>query len=348
MPISPHTNHLSTHDVYHPELVDPRKNPHPWPPKSTKLVWLQPVVQQSFGILREILPETIKIRTNIDMACGGIRADCSSIQKSIITLAHHATRRMAGCVLLEMQLEEVSHRKELPPPQPDSPTSSSVRLTIRTKRSRLIESGMIPSVNENFPSELSQWENDPDISESLEIVREHGGILLLRNVSNCHLSLEIRWPRHLRNHTQGRKEKEQKVSDQGKGRVLFVDDEEMIVRMGKRLLSRHGFDVTAMSSSSEALRLFCGNPHQFDVVVTDQTMPDLSGIEFSKELLNVRPDIPVVLFSGYSDLVDALAAKAAGIREYLIKPMGIDSLASSLEKIMGEQPSESIATSPQA
>ena len=130
------------------------------------------------------------------------------------------------------------------------------------------------------------------------------------------------------------------MSDQGKGRVLFVDDEEMIVRMGKRLLSRHGFHVTAMSSSSEALRVFCGDPERFDVVVTDQTMPDLSGIEFSRELLSVRPDIPVVLFSGYSDMVDALAAKAAGIREYLVKPMGIDTLASSLERIMGEQESQ--------
>ena len=126
------------------------------------------------------------------------------------------------------------------------------------------------------------------------------------------------------------------MNNQGKNRVLFVNREEMVSKMGERLLSRNGFDVTTMDSGADALRLFIGDPCQFDVVVTDQSMPDLSGAELTKKLLNIRPDIPVVLFCGYGDLVDASWVKAAGFREYLIKPLGIDNLASSLKIILAD------------
>lgn len=127
---------------------------------------------------------------------------------------------------------------------------------------------------------------------------------------------------------------------QDKNRVLFVNGEEMFARMGKRLLTRHGFQVTTMSSSEEALLLFSGNPCQFDAVVTDQSLPDLTGLELTQKLLHLRPDIPIVLFCGYSDLTDAAVAKAAGCTEYLIKPLGIDNLASSLRIILEDSVKE--------
>ena len=126
------------------------------------------------------------------------------------------------------------------------------------------------------------------------------------------------------------------MTNQNKNKVLFVNNEETIAKMGKRLLSRNGFDVTTMDSSTDALQLFIGNPCHFDAVVTDHSMPDLTGVELTQELLNIRPDIPVVLFCGYSDLIDASWAREIGFREYLIKPLGIDNLASSLKIILAD------------
>jgi CheY-like chemotaxis protein len=119
--------------------------------------------------------------------------------------------------------------------------------------------------------------------------------------------------------------------------ILFVDDEAMVARMGERTLSRLGYTVTAITNSTEALEKFRAEPNKFDIVVTDHIMPDMSGIGLAKKLLEIRPDIPIVLTSGYGDEIDEHLCRAAGIREYAAKPFQMQSLSQLIDKLIKTQ-----------
>ncbi len=123
----------------------------------------------------------------------------------------------------------------------------------------------------------------------------------------------------------------------GRGRVLFVDDEEALVLLSGQLLSRLGYDVVTRTSSLEALEAFRANPDRFDLVITDQTMPQMTGIELAQEMLRIRPDIPIILCTGFSEAVTPEKAKSIGIREYLMKPLVMRQMADAITKVIVKQ-----------
>ncbi len=116
--------------------------------------------------------------------------------------------------------------------------------------------------------------------------------------------------------------------------VLFVDDEAIVARMGKRTLTQLGYAVTTMTNSEEALVAFAENPVQFDVVITDQTMPGLTGVSLAKEMLAIRPDTPIILVTGYNEHVNECSSRAAGIKRYVKKPIEISALARIIDQLL--------------
>jgi len=120
----------------------------------------------------------------------------------------------------------------------------------------------------------------------------------------------------------------------GKERILFVDDEEMIVEWGRTVLERLGYAVTSTTDSGEALRTFSVDPSFFDLVVTDQAMPSMSGAEFASALLLVRDDIPIILCTGHSETLSPEKAREIGVREYLAKPLSKQELAEAVRRTL--------------
>jgi len=120
----------------------------------------------------------------------------------------------------------------------------------------------------------------------------------------------------------------------GTERVLFIDDEELIVEWGRAALERLGYTVTAFLDGAKALDAFSFDPFGFDLVIVDQTMPKLTGLTLSKKFLKIRPDIPIVLCTGHSGVVSSEKAKAAGIREFLMKPLGRHELAEVIRRVL--------------
>lgn len=125
----------------------------------------------------------------------------------------------------------------------------------------------------------------------------------------------------------------------GSERILFVDDEEGIAYTCNVLLECQGYKVTSVTSGIEALDLFKANPDAFDLVFTDQTMPVMTGAELATELLKIRPDLPIVLCSGYSARVSEENAKGIGIREFCMKPMDMKQLATVAREVLDEEAS---------
>ncbi|MBN1103017.1 MAG: response regulator [Deltaproteobacteria bacterium] len=123
----------------------------------------------------------------------------------------------------------------------------------------------------------------------------------------------------------------------GSERILFVDDEEMIAEIGRGVLERLGYQVTSIISPLEALEAFKARPEGFDLMITDQTMPHMTGMFLAQEVMRVRPDIPVVLSTGYSELLTEAKLRGAGIRGLVIKPFVARELAVAVRKALDEK-----------
>ncbi|MBP7529677.1 MAG: response regulator, partial [Syntrophorhabdaceae bacterium] len=123
----------------------------------------------------------------------------------------------------------------------------------------------------------------------------------------------------------------------GNERILIVDDEDMLVELNQQRLTRLGYNVVATTSSMDALHIFRQGPDGFDLVITDQTMPNLTGTELAAELLNVRANIPILLCTGHGDKVSLERAREAGIKAVLIKPLDKREMAQAVRRVLNAE-----------
>ncbi len=119
--------------------------------------------------------------------------------------------------------------------------------------------------------------------------------------------------------------------------ILVVDDEEAIITMEKLMLERLGYQVTSRTSSIDALEAFRANPNKFDLVITDMQMPNMSGEKLAVELTNIRPDIPVLLCTGFSETMSDEEAKSLGIKDFLLKPIVVKDLAQKIRAVLDDK-----------
>jgi CheY-like chemotaxis protein len=122
----------------------------------------------------------------------------------------------------------------------------------------------------------------------------------------------------------------------GTERILFVDDESDIVFMSQQILERLGYQVTSRTSSVEALEAFRAKPDEYDLVITDMTMPNMTGVELARKLKKIRSEIPIIICSGFSEMINEDKAKAMGIRAYIMKPIVIEEIARITRKVLDE------------
>ena len=122
----------------------------------------------------------------------------------------------------------------------------------------------------------------------------------------------------------------------GKERILLVDDEPMIMKLGQRMLERQGYEVETRASGTDALECFRQDPTRFDLVVTDMTMPGLRGDRLAEEMLKMRPDIPVILTTGFSKQISEEKARELGIRAFVMKPLTQHELANTVRQVLDE------------
>jgi CheY-like chemotaxis protein len=125
--------------------------------------------------------------------------------------------------------------------------------------------------------------------------------------------------------------------------VLLVDDDPALLETGAHILARLGYTVTCEEKGAKALELVEKDPELFDLVITDQTMPGMTGMELAKKVLAINPDIPIILCTGFSLTVDAESAKNAGIRGFMMKPLTKTEIARAVRDVLEPASAESVA-----
>jgi CheY-like chemotaxis protein len=285
------------------------------------------------------LPATIEIRQKIEPETGFIMADPSQIHQVVMNLCNNAAYAMQqGCGVLDVSLTEVEVDKGMAMRHPDLKTGPYLRLTVGDTGT-----GMTPEVMERafdpfFTTKKHGEGSGMGLALVHGIVKDYDGAVTVYSEVGKGTTFNVFFPRTVA--AEIRPEGEDESLLKGTERVLLVDDEKPQAQSIRNMLNRLGYHVTVKTDAEQALAAFRNEPSRFDLVITDQTMPKLTGVQMAARLLELRPGLPILLCTGFSEHVDADGARAMGIRGFLMKPFSIREMARAIKAALGRPASE--------
>ena len=298
---------------------------------------VQAILKEVLKLSRSTLPSTIKICQDIDKKCGRIMADPVQIHQMIMNLvtnAYHAMEETGGCLNVELtearpETDAISEPKMNP--------GKYVRLTIADTGSGMEKSVADRIFDPYFTTKRKGKGTGLGLAVVHGIVRSCGGCVSVHSEPGkgtaFHVYLPV--PESFAGEDDGKIATKTRIG--GGEHILLVDDEVQIAEMEKLIMERLGYQVTALSHSTEALEVFRADPDRFDLVITDMTMPEITGVMLSTKLLEIKPDLPIIICTGYSQQISEKKAKALGIRGYVLKPVIMSELAHIIRKALGER-----------
>ncbi len=301
----------------------------------TECIPIQPssIVHEAIKMLRPSLPVTIEINENIDSEVGLISADPTQIHQILMNLgtnAFHAMEDTGG--KLDISLTEIDLCREDIASEPHIDSGTFIQLSVRDSGPGMTQEVKDKIFDPYFTTKGVGKGTGMGLSIVHGIIKNYGGFITLSSEPGKGTTFHVFLP-VIREKMLSEKEIVELVPI-GKERILFVDDEETLTDLGKHLLEKLGYHVTVRNSSIEALETFQNQPDLFDIVITDQTMPGMTGTDLARRMIQIRPDIPVVLCTGYSTVTSEEKAKSIGIKEFALKPLSKKNLAVLIRKVL--------------
>jgi signal transduction histidine kinase/ActR/RegA family two-component response regulator len=286
-----------------------------------KPVLLTEIVKEAITLLRSTLPSFIDIHSDIEekKTLPPILANPTEIQQVIMNLctnAAYAMKESGG--LLIITLDEIDvNSTALGSETPDH--SNFQRLTVSDTGC-----GMTPEIKARifdpyFTTKAQGEGTGMGLAVVHGIVKRHGGEITVESEPEKGTTFHVLLPATENEPLPS--VQEIKPVEKGNERILYVDDEQLLSEMGKQMLGKLGYRVEAHTCSVEALEQFKQRPDDFDLVITDQTMPEMTGIQFAGKLRKIRPGIPIILCTGFSESIDEKNYKSMGIDGFVMKPV---------------------------
>jgi len=304
-----------------------------------KLEPLKPhlVIKEAIKLLRASLPATVSIEEEIDPEAGEVLADQTQIHQIIMNLctnAFHALENEKGVLRIKLRRVELG-ATELAEETEVSP-GPFIALSVSDTGCGMDRAIIERIFEPYFTTKDVNQGSGLGLAVIHGIVKKYKGFIGVESELGQGTSFHIYIPALEKEaETQGKAVKQATLAG-GTERVLVVDDEEAIARINKTILERLGYKVTAITDSRKALKLFRNQPDQFDLIVTDQSMPDLTGFELAQEVLKIKSAIPIILCTGYSAVISEEEARAIGIRRYLFKPISRTTLVQIVRQVLDE------------
>ncbi len=285
-----------------------------------KAIKLQYILKEALKLLGSSIPKTIDIKADIDIDCGMVIAEPTQIHQIIMNLAtnaYHAMQKSGG--LMKVTLKQIKIESE--------PLEFSQLLPGKYALLRVSDTGMgikkdimDKIFNPYFTTKEMGKGTGLGLSVVQGIVKSFKGDIRIYSEPDIGTEVHVYLPII-------EEELDDKTSDPsqsikgGNERILLVDDEEAIIEMEQQLLTRLGYHVTSLSSSLKALEFFKANPDNFDLIITDMTMPDMTGAQLANEIHKIKLTIPIILCTGFSDLINEETSREMGIQGYISKPV---------------------------
>jgi PAS domain S-box-containing protein len=295
------------------------------------------IIKEALKLLRASLPSTIEIQQNLQ-SDSVIMADPTQIHQVIMNLctnAGHAMQEKGGT--LTISLSDVDLDMESTAQHPELKPGRHVRLLVSDTGGGIAPENIERIFDPFFTTKPHGEGTGLGLSVVHGIIQACGGTINVQSKPGKGTTFEMYLPVVASEAAIG--EQKPDPPPRGTEKILFVDDEPMLADITKKLLASIGYRVSVCTTSNEALNTFKANPMAFDAVITDYTMPHMTGLELAQELIRTRPDIPVILCTGYSDAITQEKAAKAGICEFVVKPLKADGLAKTLRAVFDKQTS---------
>jgi len=294
---------------------------------------MAPIIKESMKMLRSAIPTSVEFREHVsDDPCTvmGDAAQINQIVMNLVTNAADAMSKEGG--LLEVTLEKIILGQEKPCFDWVLSPGAYVRLRMRDTGEGIDPKVMDRIFDPYYTSKEVGKGTGMGLSVIHGIVKRHGGGIRVESELGKGTLFEIYFPA-LDKTAEEEKEPEGEIKG-GSERILFVDDEESMVNLNRQRLERLGYDVRSTTKPVDALEWFKADPDQFDVIITDMTMPRMTGDRLAAEVLKIRPRMPVIICTGYSERMSAKKAEALGVSKYIEKPIDFRNLASALREVL--------------
>jgi PAS domain S-box-containing protein len=299
---------------------------------------ISPIIKEVLKLLRASVPSTIKIRQNIHEDRDTVFADPAQIHQVLMNLCTNAAHAMQGRQgELNVSLVPVN----IEPPDNliihhDLSPGKHLRLTVSDTGAGIDNEVMDRIFDPFFTTKKPGEGTGLGLSVVYGIVKSYGGAISVQSEVGKGTEFNVYLP--LLTEVEAKQEAKDKTPiPGGKERILFVDDEAALVQLAAGTLSGLGYEVVGRTSSLEALELFRTRPDWFDLVITDMTMPNMAGSELAQRFMRLRPDIPVILCTGFSEAMTQEKAKAIGVREFIMKPIVQRQIAEAIRRVLGDK-----------
>ena len=298
-----------------------------------KPIRISRIMEDSILLLRSSIPTTIDLRLNILTKADIVKADPTQINQIILNLctnAAHVMREKGGILevnLIDMELdeEEVKRYHGLTP-------GTYVKISVKDTGQGM-DPGILKNIFEPYFTTKEEGEGSGmGLAVVHGIVKNHGGDISVISEPGKGSIFEVFLP-SIDAETDSSFEEPSRLAG-GDERILLVDDEKAIVTALKPMLERLGYQVTVKTSGVEALDAFKAMPGDFDVVITDMTMPMMTGVDLAKALMQIHSDIPIILCTGFSDMINEDKARKIGISAFVMKPMVISEIAKTIRQVL--------------
>ena len=295
---------------------------------------INPIINEALKFLRSSLPSSIEISHHIKMDLGLIEGDPTQIHQVVMNLctnAEHAMREKGG--VLDLKLERVDVDDKMAALHHNLHPGPYVRLQVKDTGYGIEPATMERIFDPYFTTKGVGDGTGLGLAVVQGIVHKHGGTVIVESEVGKGTTFEVFFPII----EGGKKEIEAKAVaplPTGGERILFVDDEEALAEVSKEVLEKLGYDVTIRTSSTEALELFKAKPGYFDLVITDMSMPNMTGEQLSRELMKIRPELPIILCTGFSHIISKEKAYEIGIKAFVMKPLVRKDLAETVRRVL--------------
>jgi len=287
---------------------------------------LYPVIREALELLRASIPATINMEEDLDSHCGVILADPIQIHQVVMNLCTNAAQSMeenGGILRIELKAVQLD-QKDLEDASNMNP-GRYARLSVKDNGKGIEKQYLDRIFDPFFTTKEVGKGSGMGLAVVTGIVKNCGAMIRVSSQNGTGTSFHVYFPL-LEEYIIPENRKSENLST-GNERILVVDDEKTIINIISQYLEQMGYQVTAFTNSQEAFEVFRSNPFSFDLILTDQTMPGLTGDKLARLALEIRPEIPVILCSGYSSRISTERARNMGIREFLMKPVTMKKLS---------------------
>jgi CheY-like chemotaxis protein len=297
---------------------------------------LKPIIKDTVKFLRSSLPATIAIDLHIESPDISISGDPIQIQRVLINLGTNAGQAMEDKKgKITVVLNKIDHTDIMGLSPPDMQLGTYAQLMVADTGKGMEEAVMERIFEPYFTTKQYGQGVGLGLAVVHGIVKNHEGFITVDSAVGKGSVFKIYFPLSREsNKDQGIVKIKKPLK--GKEQILFVDDEIFIVDVYREILEKYGYTVVGESSPHEALDIFRSHPEDFDLVITDMTMPHMTGNELINEIHKIRPEMPVIICTGYNDWLDKHLIDELGVQDAIKKPVGAKQLAETVRKVLDE------------